>query len=110
MQAHPNSTIIRTRLKQARQTVARGLAAFKPKPTTGKHPAVLGALSAWIKALHNIGDRWTVAPGERTWVSDAGKHDDQGRRVYRADGEVWGEPSWQVGDPVGLYLGYSPGP
>jgi hypothetical protein len=28
-----------------------------------------------------------------------------GERMYRADGLAWGEPSWQVGDQIGLYFG-----
>jgi hypothetical protein len=62
-------------------------------------------MTAWLKSLHyDPTDGWTVAPAERSWISDAGRRKN-GRRVYRADGQPWGEPSWAVGDVVALYFG-----
>lgn len=59
----------------------------------------------WIKCVHYQDDGWTIEPGERRWISDTGRRDAQGRRVFRQDGVPWGEPSWDVGDQVGLYFG-----
>ena len=62
-------------------------------------------MRGWIKAIHYKHDGWTIVADEETWVSDAGRIDARGRRVYRADGTPWGEPSWAVGDVAGLYFG-----
>jgi hypothetical protein len=59
---------------------------------------------AWLKAIHYRHDEWTIWPGEATWISDPGRRDAKGRRVKRSDGEPWGEPSWRVGDRIGLYF------
>jgi hypothetical protein len=105
LEAHPANPIMRDRLKQARHAAARP--APKPAPSGGRRGARTntGAPEAWIKALHYHDDGWTVRPDEETWVSDPGKIDEQGERVYRADGQPWGEPAWKVGDKVGLYYG-----
>jgi cold shock CspA family protein len=57
----------------------------------------------WLKTLYYAGDDWTVMPGETAWISDVGRREPSGRRVYRRDGTPWGEPSWKVGDEIGLY-------
>jgi hypothetical protein len=62
------------------------------------------AVTGWLKSLHYRYDSWTIQPGERTWISDIGRLDANGDRVYRQDGTPWGEPSWKVGDRVGLYF------
>jgi hypothetical protein len=50
----------------------------------------------WLKAIHYDEDEdWTVAPGEEVWISDAGRRKN-GKRVYRSDGQPWGEPSWEI--------------
>jgi hypothetical protein len=59
---------------------------------------------AWLKAIHYRHDEWTIWPGAATWISDPGRRDAKGRRVNRSDGEPWGEPSWRVGDRIGLYF------
>jgi hypothetical protein len=67
-----------------------------------------GVPTAWLKSIHYDeaeNPDWTIQPGEETWISDAGQHDPAGNRMYRADDTPWGEPSWQVGDKVGLYFG-----
>jgi hypothetical protein len=61
--------------------------------------------TGWLKSLHYRHDGWTIQRGERTWVSDISRHDDEGNRVFRKDGVPWGEPSWKIGDRVGLYFG-----
>ncbi len=58
----------------------------------------------WLKSIHYRHDEWTIWPGEATWISDPGRRDAKGRRVNRSDGEPWGEPSWRVGDRIGLYF------
>jgi hypothetical protein len=55
--------------------------------------------------MHYQDDGWTITPGQEMWISDIGRRDDRGERVYRADGVPWGEPSWKVGDEIGLYFG-----
>ncbi len=57
----------------------------------------------WLKSLHYHDDDYTILPGEETWISDVGRRTRTGQRVYRVDGTPWGEPSWRVGDEVGLY-------
>lgn len=61
-------------------------------------------MTGWIKAIHFKHDGWTIVAGKEAWISDAGRIDAQGRRVYRADGTPWGQPSWVVGDVAGLYF------
>lgn len=61
-------------------------------------------VTGWLKSLHYRHDNWTIRPGEETWISDIGRIDKRGRRVYRKDGTPWGEPSWKLGDEVGLYF------
>lgn len=62
------------------------------------------SVTGWLKSLHYRYDRWGIDPGEHSWISDIGRHDRNGDRVYRRDGTPWGEPSWKVGDRVGLYF------
>lgn len=64
----------------------------------------LTAVVSWLKSIHYRHDGWTIRPGERTWISDISRHDKRGHLVYRQDGTPWGEPSWQIGDRVGLYF------
>jgi hypothetical protein len=59
---------------------------------------------AWLKAIHYRHDDWTILPGDDTWISDPGRRDAKGQRVNRADGTPWGQPSWSVGDHIGLYF------
>lgn len=61
--------------------------------------------TAWLKSLHYHDDDYTIMPGEETWISDVGRRTPTGARVYRRDGEAWGEPSWKVDDEIGLYYG-----
>jgi hypothetical protein len=105
LEAHPGNSIMRDRLKQARHAAA--LPPPKPPPKRGGRRVVRGddGPTAWIKALQHHGDGWTVQPGEEKWVSDPGQINGDGERVYRADGQPFGEPQWQVGDKVGLYFG-----
>lgn len=62
------------------------------------------AVTGWLKSLHHRHDGWTIQPGAKAWVSDISRHDRTGARVRRKDGTPWGEPSWNVGDRVGLYF------
>lgn len=62
-------------------------------------------VAGWLKAMHYRHDGWTIQPNTRTWISDISRHDHLGNRVYRQDGTPWGEPSWEVGERVGLYFG-----
>src|SRR3954447_20094650 len=55
--------------------------------------------------MHYHNDGWTISPGEATWISDVGRRKRDGTRVYRKDGTAWGEPSYQLGDEIGLYFG-----
>lgn len=72
-------------------------------PTGSNGPT--SAFTGWLKAMHYRHDGWTIQPGQRTWISDISRHDRNGDRVYRQDGTPWGEPSWEIGDQVGLYFG-----
>jgi hypothetical protein len=72
-----------------------------PAQSNGRATAVTG----WLKAMHYRHDGWTIQPGERSWISDISRHDQDGNRIYRQDGTPWGEPSWKIGDRVGLYFG-----
>jgi hypothetical protein len=58
----------------------------------------------WINALRYYADGWTVRPSQELWISDPGQIDDAGERVYRADGQPWGEPTWRLGDWTGSAL------
>jgi hypothetical protein len=100
-QANPRNTMIANRVKQARNAVA--LAAKAP-PRGGRRGVRSTGVTGWIKAMY-YEEGWTVEPGETTWISDPGQIDAHGRRMIRADGVPWGEPSWSIGDPVGLYFG-----
>ncbi len=105
LQVHPGNAIMRDRTRQARHAAA--LPDPPPARATGgrrKGTASAGP-TAWIKAVHYDGDGWTVEPGAEHWISDPGQVDGNGRRVYTANGAPWGEPSWKVGDRVGLYFG-----
>lgn len=84
---------------QARDLIREsgGSAAGSGGPTT--------AVTGWLKSLHYRHDGWTIDPGAQSWISDISRHDRTGKRVYRQDGTPWGEPSWKVGDRVGLYFG-----
>jgi hypothetical protein len=103
-QSNPRNTMIANRVKQARNAVALGETA----PPAGGKRRKPATPTAWLKSIHHdpVEDAdWTIAPGEETWISDAGQHDADGNRMYRADGTPWGEPSWQIGAKVGLYFG-----
>jgi hypothetical protein len=105
--AHPANEIATRRLEEAR----RRMRAPPPPPaprggSSGARRRAAGSAPAhWIKAIHYHGDDWTIAADEETWISDIGRRDAGGERVYRADGVAWGEPSWAVGDGIGLYFG-----
>lgn len=58
----------------------------------------------WIKSLHYRHDDWTIDPGQKAWISDPGKRDKQGIRIYRNDGQPAGEPSYKVDDLIYLYF------
>jgi tetratricopeptide (TPR) repeat protein len=98
--AHPENAFADKRLQQARRDVA---AAGAKAPRRRRRTQV--AREVWVKAM-DYKEGWTAAaPGQLTWVSDAGIIDRQGRRKIRDNGQPWGEPSWRLGDPVGLYFG-----
>jgi hypothetical protein len=108
LEAHPANPIMLDRLKQARHAAARPA----PKPPAAKGGrrgtrSSTGAPTAWIKAVYHEGDHneEPPEPGEVTWIGDAGQLDEHGERAYRADGQPRGEPTWRVGDHVGLYYG-----
>jgi len=62
-------------------------------------------MTAWLKAVHYIRHSdYQWHPGEEFWISDPGRRDVKGDRVLRSDGEPWGEPSWKVGDVIGMYF------
>jgi hypothetical protein len=100
-QTNKANTMIANRVKQARHAV--GLAEkAPPRGAAGRRGLKRGDVTAWIKALYARAEREPSAP---PWISDPGQIDANGERMYRADGQPWGEPSWRVGDPVGLYYG-----
>jgi tetratricopeptide (TPR) repeat protein len=98
VRAHPENTVAGKRLQQARRDVATAAA---PKPR--RRPKARIAREVWVKAMQYKAG-WTAKPGALTWVNDAGIIDHNGRRKLRDNGQPWGEPSWRVGDQVGLYL------
>jgi hypothetical protein len=102
---HPDNAIMRDRIRQARHAATLP----DPGPPSAGGARRKGTASAgptaWIKALHYDDDGWTVEPGKEHWISDPGQTDADGNRVYTANGAPWGEPSWKVGDHVGLYFG-----
>jgi hypothetical protein len=59
---------------------------------------------AWIKSLHYRDGKWTIAPGQKSWISDPGKRDSQGKRIYRKDKQEAGRPGYKVGDRLCLYF------
>lgn len=87
------------------QRAARALAASRGITYMQALNQLRQPVQGWIKCLHYHDDGWTIQPGEETWISDIGRIDSRGHRVYRRDGTPWGEPSWKVADQVGLYLG-----
>src|SRR3954453_9613399 len=102
-EANPGNTMIAGRVKQARNAV--GLAdKAPPRAAAGKRGVRSSGVTGWLKAMY-YEDGWTVEPGETKWISDPGQIDGDGQRMIRADGVPWGEPSWSIGDPVGLYFG-----
>jgi hypothetical protein len=100
--ANTANTMIANRVKQARNAVALGDKA--PPRGTRKRSVRSAGVIGWLKAMY-YEEGWTVEPGTTTWISDPGQIDGDGRRMIRADGVPWGEPSWRIGDPVGLYFG-----
>ncbi len=99
VRAHPENTVADKRLQQARRDVAT---AAVPKPR--RRPKARIAREVWVKAMdYKAG--WNAKPGQLTWVSDAGIVDHYGRRKFRDNGQPWGEPSWRIGDQVGLTVG-----
>jgi hypothetical protein len=98
VRAHPENTVADKRLQQARRDIAT---AAVPKPR--RRPKARIAREVWVKAME-YKSGWTTKPGQMTWVSDAGIIDHNGRRKIRDNGQPWGEPSWRVGDQVGLYF------
>jgi tetratricopeptide (TPR) repeat protein len=101
-EANPRNTMIAGRVKQARNAV--GLAdKAPPRAAAGKRGVRSSGVTGWLKAMYHE-DGWTVEPGQTTWISDPGQIDAGGERMIRADGVPWGEPSWSIGDPVGLYF------
>jgi hypothetical protein len=102
-QAHKANTMIANRVKQARNAVWQAENA-PPRSAASKRGVRSSGVTGWLKAMY-YEDGWTVEPGETTWISDPGQIDADGERMVRADGVPWGEPSWSIGDPVGLYFG-----
>jgi hypothetical protein len=105
----PNRNLQRAARAVARQEgipYQRALAQLRSPDVEVSAPdgAVPNGSKAWLKAIHYRHDQWTIWPGEATWISDPGRRDAKGRRVNRSDGEPWGEPSWRVGDRIGLYF------
>ena len=106
VEAHPGNAIATKRLDEVRRKRARAVAAPEQKlRRRSARPRMDAAPSYWIKSLHYHDDDWTVDVGEVTWISDIGRRRANGERVYRADGVPWGEPSWRIGDEIGLYFG-----
>jgi tetratricopeptide (TPR) repeat protein len=99
VRAHPENTVADKRLQQAVRDIAT---AAVPKPR--RRPKARIAREVWVKAMEYKAG-WTAKPGGLTWVNDAGIIDHNGRRKLRDNGQPWGEPSWRVGDQVGLCLG-----
>jgi tetratricopeptide (TPR) repeat protein len=96
--AHPKNPFAGKRLAQAQRDLAGGvIRASSPNRSRATK-------SVWVKAMH-YEEGYTIEPGSLSWVSDAGIIGKDGRRVIRADGVPAGEPSWQVGERVGLYFG-----
>jgi hypothetical protein len=58
----------------------------------------------WIKSMHYRDGKWTIDPGEDSWISDPGKRDAQGKRILRKDREPAGKPGYKVGDQLCLYF------
>jgi hypothetical protein len=105
LETHPDNPIMLRRLDEARRAVERALVAETVPASRRGRAGRKGQAEAWIKAVYHNPDGWTVAPGQESWISDPGNFDDRGERVYRADGQPSGEPSWRIGDSVGLYFG-----
>jgi tetratricopeptide (TPR) repeat protein len=101
LEANPDNVIASRRLDE----VHRKQNAPPPAPARGTSRASGPRSGYWIKSLHYDDDNWTIKVGEETWISDVGRRTKDGTRVYRQDGVPWGEPSWRVGDEVGVYLG-----
>jgi hypothetical protein len=100
LESHPDNMIMRNRLTQAEHAAALDA---KPAPRGGRSFRNAPP-RAWIKSVYGTGD-WLSDSDDDRWISDTGQHDAAGERMYRADGEAWGEPSWKVGEKVGLYFG-----
>jgi tetratricopeptide (TPR) repeat protein len=98
VKAHPENTVADKRLQQARRDIAT---AAVPKPR--RRPKARVAREVWVKAMEYTSG-WTTKPGQLTWVNDAGIIDHNGRRKIRDNGQPWGEPTWRIGDQVGLYF------
>jgi tetratricopeptide (TPR) repeat protein len=99
--ASPGNEIAVKRLYAIRRRLAN-----PPKPV--KVPAkrkVRTGPAYWVKAIQAGNDDWSIAPGEESWISDIGRRDPEGNRVYAKDGTPANRPSWRVGDEVGLYYG-----
>jgi len=79
--------------------VVRADGAVAAREEDGASPAM-----GWLKSIHYRHDSWAIQPGEQSWISDIGRLDRDGDRVYRQDGQPWGEPTWKIGDRVGLYF------
>src|SRR3954469_18822841 len=102
-EANPRNTMIAGRVKQARNAV--GLAdKAPPRAAAGKRGVRSSGVTGWLQAMYHE-DGWTVEPGGTRGSSAPGQIDGAGQRMRRPDGVPWGEPSWSVGDPVGLYFG-----
>lgn len=98
LRAHPENAVAGKRLQQARRDIA---AAGVKVPR--RRPKARIAREVWVKAM-DYKDDWSAKAGQLTWVSDAGIVDQHGRRKFRDNGQPWGEPSWRIGDQVGLYF------
>jgi hypothetical protein len=99
LRTHPDNTVAAKRLQQARRDVATAAVA-KPR----RRPKARIAREVWLKAM-TYKEGWSAKPGQLTWVSDAGIVDHYGRRKFRDNGQPWGEPTWRIGDQVGLDVG-----
>ena len=97
--AHPDNTVAAKRLLAGpprRRDRRRPQTA--PPPQGPDRPRGLGQGDG-------LQGRPAAKPGQLTWVSDAGILDHNGRRKFRDNGQPWGEPTWRIGDQVGLYIG-----
>jgi hypothetical protein len=101
LEAHPDNRIMLDRLAEAHRALAaatRQASKIKARPPAGARRRT-GGPCAWIKPLRNGS---VFSEGEEAWISDAGRVGADGERTVTASGVPWGQPSWKVGEHIGL--------